>query len=185
MRSHRSSSSGAGGLWLVRMALQPISFRISNLPLQRARVDGRAERAEVVVVANAVERHALAVEQKAVVAVNLIVRMPKGVSYGVHDLAVLLERGDGDVAVADASRLHSFGFVDWMSRLVRRRSLPAATVTARPVGAPRRCPAFLPLGVERDRFRLAPSHCASASSRLSTVTLMFTVAAAVGRPPAW
>ena len=29
MRSHRSSSSGAGGLWLVRMALHPISLSIS------------------------------------------------------------------------------------------------------------------------------------------------------------
>ena len=38
-----------------------------NLPLQRAGVDGRAERAQVVMVANAVESDALAVQQETVV----------------------------------------------------------------------------------------------------------------------
>src|ERR1051326_997053 len=42
-------------------------FENLKLSLQRASVDGRAQRAEIVVIAHAVERHALAIEQKAFV----------------------------------------------------------------------------------------------------------------------
>ena len=69
-RSQSSSSSGAGGLWLVRMALQPIACRSWIWRSQRADVDRRAERAEVVVVAHAVDRHVLAVEEEALVGIE-------------------------------------------------------------------------------------------------------------------
>ena len=91
MRSHRSSNSGAGGLWLVRMALQPISCSICKLAFQRAGVDGRAERAEIVVVANAVDLHALAVEQKAIVRGELNRADAEWRFVPVHDFAVLLQ----------------------------------------------------------------------------------------------
>ncbi len=65
MRSARSSSSGEGGLWLVRIAFAPMRLQDLELALGGAPVDGRAERAEVVVVADALEAHAAAVEQEA------------------------------------------------------------------------------------------------------------------------
>ena len=71
MRSHRSSSSGAGGLWLVRIALTPISFRISSWRSSARSVDRRAQRPKIVMIADAVERHVLAVEKKAFVGVEL------------------------------------------------------------------------------------------------------------------
>src|SRR5258705_65014 len=66
-RSATSRSSGAGGLWLGRMALQALSFWSSSWGLQCAGVDGGAERAEIVMIANAVQGDTLAVEKEAVI----------------------------------------------------------------------------------------------------------------------
>ena len=60
-----SSSSGAGGLWLMRMALQPISRSISSWRSRRADVERRAQRAEVVMLVDALEGNALAVDEDA------------------------------------------------------------------------------------------------------------------------
>ena len=62
------------------MAFTPIAFRICNWRSMRAAVDGGAERAEVVVHADALELHVPAVEQEALVASNSIVRTPNGVT---------------------------------------------------------------------------------------------------------
>ena len=65
--SQRSRSAGSGGLWLVRMALQPMPLRISNWRSNGAAIDGRAEAAEVVVIADAVDLHPPAVDQHAAI----------------------------------------------------------------------------------------------------------------------
>jgi hypothetical protein len=70
-----------------------------NLPFQRAGVDGRAERAEVVMVANAVQRHASAVQKKSVVRRELNRADAEGRFITVHHFAVLLDGSDDDVAL--------------------------------------------------------------------------------------
>ena len=60
MRSQRSKNSGAGGLWLARMALQPISFSIARRRSQ-IRSGTACPRAAIVVQAGAVQLDALAV----------------------------------------------------------------------------------------------------------------------------
>ena len=76
----------------MRSALQPISLRISSWRSSGADVEGGAERAEVVVVADAVERHAAAVEQEAVVGGELDGAEAEGRFVCVDDLAALLGR---------------------------------------------------------------------------------------------
>ena len=79
-RSQNSSNSGEGGLWLVRMAFTPAAFMISQLAFGGAAVHGRAERAQVVVQADAVQSSRAAVEQRSpCVLSNAMVRMPNGV----------------------------------------------------------------------------------------------------------
>jgi len=64
MRSHSSSSSGDGGLWLVRMALTPIFCMICNWR-SVARDSRLRQGAKVVMVADAVELAITAVQQEA------------------------------------------------------------------------------------------------------------------------
>ena len=88
-----------------------------NLPLQRAGVDGRAERAEVVMVANAVERHALAVQQKSVVRRELDGADAERRFVAVHQFAVLFDGGDGDIALRflDAPQVSDCAMTIWPS----------------------------------------------------------------------
>ncbi len=70
-----------------------------DLPLQGAEVDGGAEGAEVVVVADAVQGNAAAVEQKTVVGRELNFADAKGSLVAVNHFAVLLDGSDHQVTV--------------------------------------------------------------------------------------
>ena len=70
MRSHRSRNSGAGGLWLVRMALQPISRRISKRRSHTRSGTAAPTAPRIVVQAHAVELDVLAVQQESAVGVE-------------------------------------------------------------------------------------------------------------------
>ena len=71
----------------------------SDLPLQGAGVDGRAQRAQVVVVAHALQSNSLPVEEKTVVGSKLNRADAKWSFTGVNGLAALLHGRDGDVAI--------------------------------------------------------------------------------------
>ncbi len=66
-----------------------------QLPLQGADVDGGAQRAEVVMIADAIELEMLAVDEEAGVGVILEGADAERGFIGVDDLAVLRDRGDG------------------------------------------------------------------------------------------
>ena len=70
-----------------------------KLAVEGGVVEGRAERAEVVVVAHALERDALAVEQEAVVGGELDLADAEDGFVAVHGLAVFSDCGDGDVEI--------------------------------------------------------------------------------------
>ena len=83
MRSHKSSNSGAGGLWLVRMALLPISLQDLELALPPRAVERRARaRRDRDDRTRRWMRTRSPLSKKPVVGVNSIVRMPKVVSSG-------------------------------------------------------------------------------------------------------
>ena len=70
-----------------------------QLPLQRADVDGRAERAEIVVVANAVQLDVLAVKKKSFVHGELRSADAKRRFVNIHGASVLFHRGHDDIAL--------------------------------------------------------------------------------------
>ena len=74
------SSSGEGGLWLVRIAFTPIDLHDLELAFGGAPIHGRAQRAEVVVIADALELAVAAIQQEALLGVEVSVRMPNGVT---------------------------------------------------------------------------------------------------------
>ena len=70
-----------------------------ELPLQGADIDGGAQGAEIVVVADAVEFEVLAVDEEAGVGVVLDGADAEGGFVGIDDGAVLGDGGDGDVTI--------------------------------------------------------------------------------------
>ena len=70
-----------------------------ELPLQGAVVERRAERAEIVVIADAVEFEMLAVDEEAGVGVEFERADAEWRFVGVDGFAVLRDGGDGDIAI--------------------------------------------------------------------------------------
>ena len=79
IRSQSSSSSGEGGLWLVRMALDAHRHHDFQLAFSGAAVDGGAECAEVMVVADTAHFQWRPFSRKPLSLLNSMVRMPNGV----------------------------------------------------------------------------------------------------------
>ena len=69
-RSHRFNNSGSGGLWLVRMALTPISFSTRKRRSRTLVRHGRANRTGIVMQANALELGRNAIEKKSLIRVK-------------------------------------------------------------------------------------------------------------------
>ena len=70
-----------------------------DLPFKRAIVDCGAERAQIVVIADAVELGMFAVDGKSFVGVELDRADAEGSLVGIDDLAILLDGRDGDIAI--------------------------------------------------------------------------------------
>ena len=81
MRSQNSSSSGDGGLWLVRMAFTPAAFMICNCAFGGAAIYGGAQaRPDRGAWQTPCSFRWRAVQQETLLALNSMVRMPKGVT---------------------------------------------------------------------------------------------------------
>ena len=64
IRSHKSSNSGAGGLWEVRMPLHPIVLQHLKLSFKCPDVDCSAQGTQIVMVAYTVYLHGFPVQGK-------------------------------------------------------------------------------------------------------------------------
>ncbi len=102
--SARSNNSGAGGLCEVRMALHPIAFRISSCLSRPPSVDRRAQTAEVMVVADAVDLNRLPIQQKSLVRIEDEGTDADRGSVNIHNLAPADHLGDDLVQIGIVDR---------------------------------------------------------------------------------